>query len=738
MRAVCHLFAVPALAVLLLTACEEEAIRPLAAPELQVTSPLHFGDVPVGSSETGRLVVSNGGDAQLTIEELYVEPLDGVFQVGIKSDRITINGRRSVELVIIFTPTSEGVHRAELVFSSNHQGEALVPVVLLGNGISDVACLPCSPPPDPRCHETGDASISYVANASNSCESEDGSCAYSVVETPCRDGPCNPDTGLCPEAEPPAPDPICGDGEATGGEECDDGNTETELCPYGTGACEVCDANCDLAPGELQFCGDLVVQLDEEECDNGLTHNSNTQPDACRTTCLLPRCGDDVIDTNESCDDGNTLNSDGCGASCEVEEGWDCAEGPCAPVCGDGMVLGNEDCDDGNAETEYCPYGATYCVVCDASCQFAPGLLQSCGDGVLQEGEGCDEGQQNNDYAPDACRTDCQAAGCGDGVIDGAEACDDNNAEDEDGCSAACLVEEGWGCVGQPSRCESICGDGLRVGLEECDDGNEFADPCPYGIMNCTVCGEDCQETEGSLQYCGDGVQQDDHEECDEGVEGLEDDNPNVFNNDHERDACRRGCFEAFCGDGVIDTAEYCDDRNAFGGDGCSSECRVESGWECRGEPSVCETIQLGVPGEYCHEALHLYALSGTTTATYGALDNVNLPPANACTGWASDGPEVFYAVTLAPGQQFKARVSTAVHLDPSIYLLNHCYSPARCLAGADTNYPLQGLPPYENLIYTWTGAYPQTFYFVVDAYCMGEFQCPTPYDSFTLSWSIE
>jgi cysteine-rich repeat protein len=44
------------------------------------------------------------------------------------------------------------------------------------------------------------------------------------------------------------------------------------------------------------------------------------------------------------------------------------------------------------------------------------------------------------------------------------------------------------------------------------------------------------------------------------------------------------------CGDGIIATTEECDDENSRNGDGCSGDCMVEPGWECSGEPSVCNT----------------------------------------------------------------------------------------------------------------------------------------------------
>jgi cysteine-rich repeat protein len=47
--------------------------------------------------------------------------------------------------------------------------------------------------------------------------------------------------------------------------------------------------------------------------------NHDTRPDACRSDCTLAGCGDGVVDTGESCDDGNTVAGDGCNSSCAVE-----------------------------------------------------------------------------------------------------------------------------------------------------------------------------------------------------------------------------------------------------------------------------------------------------------------------------------------------------------------------------------------------------------------------------------
>jgi MYXO-CTERM domain-containing protein len=63
-------------------------------------------------------------------------------------------------------------------------------------------------------------------------------------------------------------------------------------------------------------------------------------------------CGDGFVAGDESCDDGNKVNADGCNASCIVEEGWTCGGAPSvcqSGKCGDGIVEAVEGCDDGNS-----------------------------------------------------------------------------------------------------------------------------------------------------------------------------------------------------------------------------------------------------------------------------------------------------------------------------------------------------------------------------------------------------
>jgi cysteine-rich repeat protein len=196
-------------------------------------------------------------------------------------------------------------------------------------------------------------------------------------------------------------------------------------------------------------CGDGVRQAGEE-CDDG-ENNSNTLPGACRTTCLLGRCGDRVRDPGEECDEGNQTAA--CDLDCTLAMcgdgtlnqalGEDCDDGArnsdtvadacrtdCQPArCGDGTIDTGEACDDGAGNSDTAP------DACRTDC-----ALPSCGDGVLDSAEECDDGTGNSDTLPDACRTDCRGARCGDGVQDSGEPCDDGNAVDGDGCNADCVI----------------------------------------------------------------------------------------------------------------------------------------------------------------------------------------------------------------------------------------------------------------------------------------------------------
>ncbi len=216
----------------------------------------------------------------------------------------------------------------------------------------------------------------------------------------------------------------------------------------------------------------------------------------------IPECGDEVVQSPETCDDGNEKAGDGCSSSCSTELGF------------------------------ACPKPGESCL-----------RVATCGDGKLGMGEECDDANQSSgDGCSDSCTVElgwecatpgsrCVPARCGDGYLVGNEQCedDDETPTSDDGCSATCRVEDGWFCeeIGQPCK-EAECGNGVREGNEPCDDGNpDLGDGCtPLCEREPTCVDGACTST------CGDGmILPGDGEECDDG---------NL--NDH--DGCSRECQE--------------------------------------------------------------------------------------------------------------------------------------------------------------------------------------------------
>lgn len=181
---------------------------------------------------------------------------------------------------------------------------------------------------------------------------------------------------------------------------------------------------------------------------------------------------------------------------------------------------------------------------------------------------------------------DCVAV-CGDGAVNGLENCDDGNRRDGDGCDGQCNAEAGYACVSElrvvavnagipdqtdtgsnepvpesvyvkMSFCTPICGDGVQQRGESCD-------PAAPGNERGSTCSDFCSL---AYNFCGNGLV-DGNETCDDATNlGLD-------------GGCAPGCSPfQYCGNGVVETVrgEECDmgkyyNQGAYGT--CTSTCQV-------------------------------------------------------------------------------------------------------------------------------------------------------------------
>ncbi len=215
-------------------------------------------------------------------------------------------------------------------------------------------------------------------------------------------------------------------------------------------------------------------------------------------------------------------------------------------------------------------------------------IIRSCGDGVIND-SGCVETCDTNSFPgsapashgacrPGPCGTPAACTFCGDGIVNDGEQCDDGNAVETDACRNNCLVPvcgdsivgntPGETCdppgsnAGLPNVCRencTFCGDGVLDQGEVCDDHNNVA-------------GDGCSPTCQPEALCGDGVINDSGcgETCD----------TNTFpaNAPSSHGACRPGPCGApaactFCGDGITNDGEVCDDGNSNNADTCRNDC---------------------------------------------------------------------------------------------------------------------------------------------------------------------
>ena len=233
--------------------------------------------------------------------------------------------------------------------------------------------------------------------------------------------------------------------------------------------------NCPNDPNKTEpgLCGCGIPDTDTDtdgtpDCLDQCPNDPNkTEPGLCGCADNPVNCDDGNLCTVDNCDEVLGCWSDGTGITDVCDDGNGCTTGDACLGDSDGTCAGSFACD------------------VNASCVELGGALSGCECNVGYIGNGltCDED-------------------CGDGFIVGTETCDDGNADPGDGCSAQCIVEEGFVCEGEPSVCTPDSpdaplfelGGGLKNRYLSFNGGNAgqrtavrltFADlPMPYDVWN--------------------------------------------------------------------------------------------------------------------------------------------------------------------------------------------------------------------------------------------------------------
>jgi cysteine-rich repeat protein len=304
-----------------------------------------------------------------------------------------------------------------------------------------------------------------------------------------------------------------------------------------------------------------------------------------------PLCGNCVIDEGESCDDGNRLSGDGCGATCLGDDS-----------CGNAIREDGEECDDGNRAfgegTDTCTPACRTKTECDAcAASSCAARLDPCLGLAGSATAGPDQGAPRAALC-DELRACVHQSGCaGESAISGTQSpagsgrylehCYCGNSGTacfEGGANGSCRAEveaalettdpiEILGRVGgaDPAYpifaaldelllCELESCSGMCTTEFECGNGIvqdrslEFAESYRFVIGRMSM---PCRD---ELTHTGTGCS---FEECDDGnVEGG--------------DGCDANCFVEECGNNLRQGDEECDDGNRTSGDGCDAQCGAE------------------------------------------------------------------------------------------------------------------------------------------------------------------
>ena len=291
----------------------------------------------------------------------------------------------------------------------------------------------------------------------------------------------------------------CGNGLREPGEICDAGSANGQVCnpQYGS-SCNYCTSSCTSISVTGPSCGDGIVQ-----------RSTNTN----------------VVPYYEDCDLGsqNGLVGPESGNCRYCSNSCGCVTNNIGPRCGD-LVCNN---------------GESY-LSCPSDCTNVP---SSCGNSIVETGESCDLGTANNglvctpNYGQvcNYCDVSCQS-----GIVP-APSCGDRICQSTNENSVSCAID----CpVFGP-----VCGNGMIEPGEQCDTASSAPingfnscslSPAPYD-GSCYTCSAGCLYNNVRGPSCGDRICQANYETATSCVLDC-------------------GVVAGFCGNGVLNSGEACDD----------------------------------------------------------------------------------------------------------------------------------------------------------------------------------
>ena len=310
-------------------------------------------------------------------------------------------------------------------------------------------------------------------------------------------------------------------------------------------------------------------------------------------------CGDGVVDTGETCDDGADNGTAGCTTSCTfacTDAAADCGT---APACQSAVCTSDHACifvADSALDGTACGTGQH----CEAGSCVSNGV---CGNGTVEGTEACDFGTNNG--AGSGCEDDCtlsctDQASCDDGnLCNGAESCVDftdatsGNAGKK--CASGSAANNGTSC-GATDVCingdciPATCGDSYTTAPEECDDANTaLGDGCENNCAYSCVSTDVTRNCTPADSCKGQGTCNDTNHTCTPGTPLA------------ENASCGTGgyckstvCTQPVCPNGDKTPNETCDDGNQQNGDGCDTDCTyscVNPATDC-GTPPACQKYQ--------------------------------------------------------------------------------------------------------------------------------------------------